>query len=584
VSRTLLLDPEVVGPTRAIAALTRGNRLKIALRTIVTVVEGVSESIALLLLGNLALGVATGDEVLPIPLSGGLSPTSTVLTYVLLLVLLRFCLGMLSARLSSRIASSVSLGARTQMIAAYGDANYLARQRSDLGELMQRVSLWPLALGASVGTLLGYLSNVVITSSMLVVAFLRDPLVSLFVILLTVALFALFVPLRRYIRRLSAALLTRQETTARSLDEFHHLGAEAEAFGVLSELQDRVSAAFADESMTWRQTNFVKGAVSPTYVAVSLSAIAVGLGLLSLQSPEAVTSLGPTLLVVLRSLSYGQGLQQASTTLASFTPMLHRVAATQRDLKCARRTLGQVNATPFQSLRLRGVTFTYQTERTGGLDNISLEINRGDRLGVVGPSGGGKSTLAKVLLGLIEPLDGDVLLNGRAVSDFSSSSRTQRFAYVPQFARLMSGSLEDNTVFFRRPLRGTTVDESIMASGLLPDEHAFPEGLATQVDPHSAQLSGGQVQRLAVARALLGRPEVLVLDEPTSSVGAVSEVHIRETLRGLGDDVTLIIVSHRPELLELCNKIAVLEDGCLSCFGTRADVIRDSIFARGMLQ
>ncbi len=189
-----------------------------------------------------------------------------------------------------------------------------------------------------------------------------------------------------------------------------------------------------------------------------------------------------------------------------------------------------------------------------------------------------------MLLGLIEPSDGDVLLNGRAVSDFSSSSRTQCFAYVPQFARLMSGSLEDNTVFFRRPLQGTTVDESIMASGLLPEEHAFPEGLATQVDPHSAQLSGGQVQRLAMARALLGRPEVLVLDEPTSSVDAVSEVRIRETLRGLGDDVTLIIVSHRPELLELCNKIAVLEDGCLSCLGTRADVIRDSIFARGMLQ
>lgn len=579
---TLLLDPDVVGPTRAVVALTRGNRRRVGIRTLVSLLEGVSESAALLLLGNVALGVAGGDDGLVLPRLGGLSSTSTLLVYVILLVLTRFVLGLVSARLSSKIASDIGLTIRSQMVSAYSKADYLTREGSDLGGLMQRVSLWPLAIGATTGTLLGYLSNAVITTSMLVVAFVRDPLVSLFVIFLTAALFALFIPLRRYIRRLSGVLLARQDSTARSLDELHRLGAEAEAFGVLPSLRDRTLCAFRRESDTWRQANFVKSSVSPTYVAVSLSAIAIGLGLLSRQSPEALTSLGPTLLVVLRSLSYGQGLQQATTTLSSLIPTLREVAAAQLALQNSRRRSGLAGALPFHSLRLEKVTFTYCNDRAGGLRDISIEISRGDRIGIIGPSGGGKSTLAKVIVGLINPTDGHICLNGQDQSEISWSSRTECFAYVPQFAKLMSGSLEDNAVFFRAPRAGRTAEESLTASGLLPDHLVFPSGLITHVDPNSAQLSGGQIQRLALARALWGQPEVVVLDEPTSSVDSVSEAHIRRVLGMLDEEVTLVIVSHKAELLQLCTKLAVVEEGQITNFGPPSEVVRASSFAHGM--
>lgn len=579
-----LLDPGAAGPTQSIIALAEGNRFRIAIRTAVSVLEGIAESLALLLLGNLALGTVAGRDSTTLPDWTGFGSTATGLLYVLMLVLARLCLGLISARLSARIASSISLGCRRQMLSSFSKASYLTRERSDFGGLIQTVSIWPFAIGTSVGTLLGYSSNAVITLSMLVFAFVRDPLVSVFVIFLTILMFALFVPIRRHIRLLSASLLDRQQETARSIGAFSYLSVEAQVFGVIDKLRESSESAFSNESEAWRRANFAKSSVAPVYVAMSLGAITLGLGLLSLLSLETVTSVGPTLLIVLRSLSYGQGLQQASTTLASFIPMLQQVATTLDDFERHQRASGPLSASPFRSLKFEGFAFSYQSEREGGLKNINLEISRGDRVGIIGPSGSGKSTLVKAILGLIDPSAGKVFLNGTEASLISSSSRANTFAYVPQFARLMSGSLEENTLFLRPFGTGRTAEESLTASGLLPNDLAFPKGSATNVDPDSSQLSGGQVQRLALARALLGDPEVVVLDEPSSSIDNASEARIRKVLEELGSDVTLIIVSHRAALLQLCDKIAVIDHGQLSHFGSIEEVSQASVFARGMFK
>lgn len=581
---SFLTDPGVAGPTQSIIALAEGNWSRIGIRTAVTVLEGITESLALLLLGNLALGTVAGGYSTSVPGLAGLGPTATSLLCVLVLVLARLCLGLVSARLSARIASSISLRCRIQMLSSFSEASYITRERTDFGGLVQTVSLWPFAIGTSVGTLLGYSSNAVITLSMLIFAFARDPLVSVFVIFLTILMLALFVPMRRRIRLLSTSLLARQQETSRSISTFSYLSAEAEAFGVLNALRESSVSTFTNESEAWRRANFAKSSVAPVYVAMSLGAITLGLGLLSLLSVETVTSVGPTLLIVLRSLSYGQGLQQASATLASFMPMLQQVATALDAFERHRRLSGPLSASPFRSLKFDGVAFSYQNERESGLKNINLEIFRGDRIGIIGPSGSGKSTLVKAILGLIEPSEGRVLLNENEASLISSSSRAEIFAYVPQFARLMSGSLEENTLFLRPSRKGRTAEESLMASGLLPDDLAFPKGPATHVDPDSSQLSGGQVQRLALARALLGDPEVVVLDEPSSSIDNASEARIRKVLEEIAGDVTLIIVSHRAELLRLCDKIAVLDHGQITHLGSIAEVSQESDFARGMFK
>ena len=212
------------------------------------------------------------------------------------------------------------------------------------------------------------------------------------------------------------------------------------------------------------------------------------------------------------------------------------------------------------ALALRGVTAGY--DGTPVLEDVDLAIGPRDYLAILGPNGGGKTTLLRVFLGLVEPWRGQVISNlphGR-----------RRLGYVPQYSSFEPGvplRVEDVALMGRLARRG-------LGRRYRPEDlEAARRGLAAVRLEHRAHdlasdLSGGQIQRLLIARALAGEPEVLILDEPTSALDAHTETVVRDSLNSLRGRMTVLVIAHRLSTLDQCDRIMVVQDGRLTAFDT----------------
>ena len=210
-------------------------------------------------------------------------------------------------------------------------------------------------------------------------------------------------------------------------------------------------------------------------------------------------------------------------------------------------------------MQLSGVTFRREHETV--LDDLTLELRGPALVALTGPSGGGKTTLLKLLLGLLEPTTGTVTLAETDLSRYPDAERQRRVAYVPQETLLFRASLRDNLT-----LGEAFTDEALwtvlQAVGL--EETVRARGLNATLAESGAGLSGGQRQRLSVARALLRDPDVLLLDEPSASLDAESERVLVKVLKVQAKTRLVIVVAHRPALAEAAGRVLRLERGHLS--------------------
>lgn len=233
------------------------------------------------------------------------------------------------------------------------------------------------------------------------------------------------------------------------------------------------------------------------------------------------------------------------------------------------------------AMELRGVTFSYGLEDV--LRDVTIRIEPGQTVALCGPSGSGKSTVLNLLLRFYDPVSGQVTLDGRDLRSISRDSLRRHFALVQQETFLFNDSILDNI----RYGHAEATMEQVIAATRAANAHAFisklPDGYHTRVGERGIRLSGGQKQRISIARAFLANPDILLLDEPTSSVEPESEATIIAALDRLMSGRTTVLTSHRPSLIQQADVVYVIEDGRVTDSGAPHEVrARNEWFARFM--
>ncbi len=244
----------------------------------------------------------------------------------------------------------------------------------------------------------------------------------------------------------------------------------------------------------------------------------------------------------------------------------------------------QDNGTPGPAARgnvsVRNLHFAYDDDAVV-LDGISFEVGAGQTLGIIGPTGCGKSTLVSLLARLYEPPRGSVFIDGRDVHDIPLRDLRATVAFVPQEAFLFSASIRENVVFGRADAPEAEITRAIADARLAGDLDRLPKGIETVVGERGVTLSGGQKQRATLARALATDAPVLVLDDSLSAVDSETEAAILENLRRVREGRTALIIAHRISALRDADNIIYLRDGGILEQGTHTELLRlDGEYAR----
>lgn len=259
--------------------------------------------------------------------------------------------------------------------------------------------------------------------------------------------------------------------------------------------------------------------------------------------------------------------QQARVTLESVNQMMELPQERHADERPLKRQSLQ------GAIEFRQLDFHYPDQQQAALLGINLVVRPGEKIGIIGRSGSGKSSLAKLIVGLYQPDGGSLLVDGIDVRQLDVSDLRHNIGYVPQDIQLFSGTLRDNLVSGARYVE----DELVLQAAELAGVHEFarlhPKGYELQVGERGQNLSGGQRQNVALARALLLDPPILLLDEPTSAMDNTGEERLKQRLSAVIGTKTVLLVTHRASMLSLVDRLVIVDRGQIIADGPKSSVM-----------
>ncbi len=563
--------------------LLRGRSVAIGVLIFVSVLTGICEASILGIVAEVASALVsrTGDLHIAIgPLH--ISATISVLLFVgFALIAARLLLQIPTVVLPARLAADAQGTLRRGLIAAFTSASWTVQSRDREGELQEvltnqtgQASFVTLSL---TGLVTSGLTLLVLVGS----AFVVEPAAAAITLAATIILFSGLRPLSQLVGRRSEMLSVEQIRLAHGIGQTARMAEEMDVFGVgreqageVQRLVDAVARHFSRQQML--------GSLAPSIFTTATYLLLVG-GLFVLHAANAghVASLGAVVLLLVRSAGYGQLVAASYQSLRGTLPFVARVRDRERAYLESTPASGDRPLPAIKSITLDHASFAYVPGRPV-LDDVSFEFAGGESVGIVGPSGAGKSTLTQILLRL-RPLDsGAYLVNGVPAAEYSLKDWTSRVAYVSQEPRLLHTTVIANIRYFRDIAEDAVIEAARLAR-IHDDITDWADGYDTVIGPRADAISGGQQQRICIARALAGQPSVLILDEPTSALDPRSESLLQESLTALRERTTLLIVAHRMSTLEMCDRILVLVDGRVDGYGPADELLRDNKYYRAAI-
>jgi ABC-type multidrug transport system fused ATPase/permease subunit len=374
-------------------------------------------------------------------------------------------------------------------------------------------------------------------------------------------------PLRNRLRKRSEASIEPQHIFSNGVAQIGTLGLEISSFGVSEQVKEEAQ----------RRVGLVYNSISPLYVSLAYLAVVAAVLIVELFGTEQLGSAGAVMIIMLRTLGYGQQLQNGSVAISQIQPFINLIEETIVTYQVSSRKSGATQIEAIKHIKFREVSFSY-IQTTSVLDGVSFEIGQGETIGIIGPSGSGKSTLVQLLLGVRSQTSGSITVNDIDLREIDRASWTKRVAFVPQDATLITGTVAENIAFYRSGISQQQMIEAARSAHVLDDIQKLDLGFNATLGERAQQLSGGQRQRLSIARALVGEPELLILDEPTSALDMKSESIIRNTIAALNGRVTMVVIAHRISTLAACNRIMIIQDGQLKAFSTPAELSKNNNF------
>lgn len=257
----------------------------------------------------------------------------------------------------------------------------------------------------------------------------------------------------------------------------------------------------------------------------------------------------------------------AATAFESLEELMQRPVERPQDKRFLSRPLLRGD------IEFRNVSFAYGEGEMPALREVSFTIRAGERVGILGRVGSGKTTLEKLILGLYQPTGGAVLVDGIDLRQLDPAELRRNIGYVPQDVTLFYGALRDNIVIGMPEAGDDKVLRAARIAGIADFVDAHPHGYGMLVGERGESLSGGQRQGVAIARALVADPPILLLDEPSASMDHASEEALKQQLRAHGAGKTLIVITHRTSLLDLVDRIIVIDAGRIVADGPKAQVV-----------
>ena len=473
----------------------------------------------------------------------------------------------------AKTVASYRMTIRKELYNNFLSADFLYLQKQKVGHLDTVLIREVKQSSKLFENIIGLILSFSTTISYSVVAFFLSPSITIMALIFGTGVLYLFKPLAIRMKTYSRALISSGKETSHMLAEVLYGIKTVKALGVEKAVYESALPSFRNiERLEFRKQimkHLAKIALEPFSIFFILAVFAISYLYLKFN----ITTFVAIMYLIHQVFACFDKIQSGLHLISETIPSAVVVLETSREAKEHQiPDNGQKHFIFNKDLDFKNVGFGYSAA-AAILNGISTKFLKGQAVGIIGPSGSGKTTLVDLILRLNVPSRGDIKMDGMLVGEINFGEWRRGVTYVPQEVFLMNSSIEENIRFFDSSI----TDEEIISAAKMANVYemisALPKGFKTEAGERGTRFSGGERQRIALARALARKPSILILDEATSSLDAHAESVIKDTLKELKKQVTLIIIAHKPSTIDYVDRVIAIKGGKIIEEGDPADLL-----------